>query len=122
MLKWILLSLGCLVALVVGFFAIVWFLFTRDGDDVSALTEPVSAEVIGENDVGSSYTVVYRYDFDGQRFYGKTSIYAKSMAADFTFGICVNPSNPSQHTMMNPGCPPTDPSGLVEGLDQMPEL
>jgi hypothetical protein len=95
---------------------------TRDGDDVSALTEPVLAEVIGENDVGSSYTVVYRYDFDGQRFYGKTSIYVKTMAPDFKFGICVNPSIPSQHTKMNPGCPPTDPSGLFEGLEEMPEL
>jgi hypothetical protein len=121
-LKWILIGACSLAAAVAVFIGIVWFLFTRDGDDASALTEPGSAEVLELTDAGSSYIVVYRYDFDGQTFYGKTSIYRKSMYRGDTYGICVNPSNPSQHTEMNPGCPPEVSNGVFEGEKQRPSL
>lgn len=121
-LKWVLIGVGFLATLVAVFIGVVWFLFTRDGDDASALTETASAEVLELTDSGSSYIVVYRYDIDEQMFYGKTTIYSKSMRRGDTFGICVNPADPSQHTEMNPGCPPDSPSGVFEGLKEKPSL
>ena len=120
--KWFLIGVGALATLVVAFIGVVWFLFIRSGDDVSALTEPGSAEILDLTDTGSSYIVVYRYDVDKQTFYGKTTIYRKSMRRGDTFGICVNPSDTSQHTEMNPGCPPESPGGVFEGLKEKPSL
>lgn len=122
MLKWVLIGFGFLAALVVVFIGVVWFIFTRDGDDASALTEQGSAEVLELTDVGSSYIVVYRYDVDGQTFYGKTTIYRKSMRRGDTYGICVDPNEPSRHTEMSPGCPPETSNGVFEGVKQRPSL
>lgn len=122
MFKWVLIGVGSLVALVAIFSGVVWFIFVRGGDDVSALTEEGSAEVLELTDAGSSYIVVYRYEYDGQTFYGKKSIYSTSMSRGDSYGICVNPSDPSQHTEMNPGCPPEGSSGLFEGQREKPSL
>lgn len=122
MFKWFLIGVGSLVALAGLFIGLLWLLFVHGGDDASALTEQGSAEVLDLTDAGSSYIVVYRYDYGGQTFYGKKSIYRTGLHRGDTFGVCVNPGDPSRHTEMNPGCPPQGSSGVFEGLKEKPEL
>lgn len=122
MLKWVLAAVGFLAVMIAIFVGVVLFLFNREGPDLSNLTELQSAEVLELTDLGSSYRVVYEYNYDGQTFYGRTTIFSKNMSRGSQFSICVDPADPSLHAETYTDCGPDGPGTLVEGSKEKPEL
>lgn len=122
MLKWVLTAVGLVAVMIAVFVGVVWFLFTRDGPDTSHLTEYHSAEVLELLDTGSAYNVVYKYAYNGETFYGSTSIQSRDMRVGSTFGICVDPNDPVQHAQTQTDCGPDGPRNPQEGLAEKPEL
>lgn len=122
MLKWVLTAVALVAVMIAVFIGVVWFLFTREGPDTSHLTEYHRAEVLELLDTGSAYNVVYKYGYDGETFYGSTSIQSRDMSVGSTFGICVDPNEPAQHAQTYTDCGPDGPSNPQEGLAKKPEL
>ena len=108
-----------MIAIFVG---VVLFLFNREGPDLSNLTELDRAEVLELRDTGSDYIVVYKYVYGGETFYGRTTIFSKSMSRGSTFSICVDPADPKQHAETYTDCGPDGPGTLVEGRREKPDL
>jgi hypothetical protein len=98
------------------------FLFNREAPDLSNLTDLQRAEVLELTDLGSSYRVVYEYTYDGETFYGRTTIFSKSMSRGSAFSICVDPADPAQHAETYTDCGPDGPGTLVEGRKEKPDL
>jgi hypothetical protein len=121
-LRWILLVVGFLAAMAAIFVGVVMFLFNREGPDTSNLTELHSARVLDLTDTGSSYRIVYEYAVEGQMFYGKETISSKSMSEGSTLTVCVDPSDPAQHSYTYSDCGPDGPVRVQEGLKERPEL
>ena len=122
MLKWVLGAVGIVVATIAIFIGVVLFLFNREGPDTSKLTELHSAEVLDLTDLGSSYRVVYEYEYDGQTYYGRTTIYSKSMSRGSRFVVCIDPADPAQHAQTQTDCSPGEPRTPKEGLKERPDL
>jgi hypothetical protein len=121
-LKWILAGIGFLAAMVAIFVGVVMFVFNREAPDTSNLTELHSAQVLDLTDIGSSYRVVYEYEIDDQTFYGKETISSKSMSEGSTFFICLDPSEPAQHSLTYSDCGPDGPVSPRQGLKEKPSL
>lgn len=122
MLKWVLGAIALMVGVIAVFIGVVWFLFTREGPDLGNYTDLQSAEVIELQDTGSAYTVIYKYTYGGQVFYGRTSIQSRSMSVGSEIGICVNPESPAQHAHTRTDCAENGPSNPEEGLKEKPSL
>ncbi|MGH3974664.1 MAG: hypothetical protein ACRDS9_15240 [Pseudonocardiaceae bacterium] len=122
MLKWILAAIGFLAAIAAVFAGVVIFLFNREGPDTSNLTELHRATVLEQTDTGSAYRVVYEYEIKGQTYFGKETISSKRMSDGSTFFICLDPSDPVQHSLTYTDCGPEGPVHLQEGLEEKPEL
>jgi hypothetical protein len=122
LLKWFLAAVGFVAVMIALFVGVLLFLFNREEPDMSTYTELHRAEVLELTDLGSSYRVVYEYTYDGQTFYGRTTIYSDSMSRGSTFGICIDPSDPAQHAQTQTDCFPGEPRTPKEGLKEKPDL
>lgn len=122
MLKWVLGGIAFLVGLVAIFIGVLWFLFTRDGPDLSQYTDLQSAQVLELKDTGSSYIVIYEYTYDDDTFFGRTSIQSRNMSVGGSISICVNPERPAEHAHTHTDCSESGPSNPEEGLKEKPEL
>ena len=111
-----------MVALVVTFVGVVLFLFSREGSDVSNLTELHLARALELKEAGNQYIVVYEYDYDGQKFYARATRYSKSMSTGSTFAICLDPTDPAQHALTYTDCGPDGPGAPEMGVKEKPEL